>query len=262
MTLDMTKMKERMDSLKNNGGGKNKDFWRPQDGEQTIRIVPTADGDPFKDFHFHYNVGANSGFLCPKRNFGDECPVCNFATKLYNEKTPESIKEAKKFFARQRFFSPVLVRGEEVDGVRVWGYGKMAYESLLSLVLNPEYGDITDVDEGTDLVLSYGKPAGASFPQTKLTPRRRSSPLCEDLDATQCAEMLDNIPDFDGLFERKTADEVQTMLDEYLLDEDDSSTTSSETTRYGSKSSGDPATTSDEVNSVEASFDELLSANA
>ena len=95
MTLDMTKMKERMDSLKNNGGCKNKDFWRPQDGEQTIRIVPTADGDPFKDFHFHYNVGANSGFLCPKRNFGDECPVCNFATKLYNEKTPESIKEAK-----------------------------------------------------------------------------------------------------------------------------------------------------------------------
>ena len=37
----MSRMKERMDSLKNNGGG-NKDFWRPQDGEQTIRIVPTA----------------------------------------------------------------------------------------------------------------------------------------------------------------------------------------------------------------------------
>ena len=57
---------------------------------------------------------------------------------------------------------------------------KTAYESLLGLVLNPEYGDITDPESGTDLVLTYGKPAGASFPQTKLTPRRRSSVLCDD----------------------------------------------------------------------------------
>ena len=75
MALDMEKMKDRMSALKNKGDG-NRVFWRPQDGEQTIRIVPTADGDPFKDFHFHYNVGSNSGFLCPKRNFGDNCPVC------------------------------------------------------------------------------------------------------------------------------------------------------------------------------------------
>ena len=43
------------------------------DGEQDIRIVPTADGDPFKEMWFHYNV-EKGGFLCPKRNFGDECP--------------------------------------------------------------------------------------------------------------------------------------------------------------------------------------------
>ena len=82
--------------------------------------------------------------------------------------------------ARQRFFAPVLVRGEEDKGVRIWGFGKMAYQELLNLVLNPEYGDITDVETGTDLVLKYGKPPGAQFPQTSLTPRRRTSPLCDD----------------------------------------------------------------------------------
>ena len=63
--------------------------------------------------------------------------------------------------------------------MRLWGYGKMAYKELLNLVLNPEYGDITDVNEGTDLVLHYGKPAGAQFPQTTITPRRRPSKLSE-----------------------------------------------------------------------------------
>ena len=91
---------------------------------------------------------------------GEDCPVCNFATKLFNEGSQESVQQAKNLFARQRFFSPVLVRGQEVEGVKVWGYGKTVYETLLSLVLNPDYGDITDPQEGTDLVLSYGKAPG------------------------------------------------------------------------------------------------------
>ena len=87
MTIDMKKMRERLGTLKNKGGASG--FWRPQDGEQTIRIVPTADGDPFKDYYFHYNVGKNAGFSCPKKNYGDDCPVCSFATKLYNEGTED-----------------------------------------------------------------------------------------------------------------------------------------------------------------------------
>lgn len=94
----------------------------------------------------------------------------SFIRELFNDGTEDSIKMAKSLMARQRFFSPVVVRGEEDKGVRIWGYGKMAYQELLSLVLNPDYGDITDVEEGTDLVLTYGKPAGAQFPQTTLTP--------------------------------------------------------------------------------------------
>ena len=47
-------------------------------------------------------------------------------------------RQQKPCFARQRFLLPqFLVRGEEAEGVRVWGYGKMAYESLINLVLNP-----------------------------------------------------------------------------------------------------------------------------
>ena len=90
-------------------------------------------------------------------------------------RSSEEASKAKDFFAKQRFFSPVLVRGEEDQGVRVWGYGKMAYEKLLTIVLDPDYGDITDPENGNDLKLMYGKLPGASFPRTDIRPRPRKT---------------------------------------------------------------------------------------
>jgi hypothetical protein len=254
MAIDMSKMRDRLNKLTTKGqGGGASNFWRPTDGNQTIRIVPTKDGDPFKDYFFHYNVGNNGGFLCPKKNYGEECPVCDFARKLYQDGDEESVKMAKDLTARQRFFSPVLVRGEENLGVKVWGYGKMAYETLLNLVLNPEYGDITDVQEGTDLDLHYGKAPGQSFPQTKLTPKRKSSPVCEDSTPEQCAEILDTVPDLDALFEKKSTAEVQAILDGHLSGDSSAEGESKETAKYASAAAtaaATPGTVKDQLNDL------------
>ena len=247
MGIDLAKMKAKRDALENRGG--NSAFWRPEDGETVLRILPTSDGDPFKEYWFHYNLGKNPGFLSPKKNFGEDDPLNDFVRQLYNEGSDESIKMAKNLNARQRFFSPVLVRGQEEKGVRLWGFGKTAYKELLNLVLNPEYGDITGVHEGTDLVINYGKPPGAQFPQTTIVPRRKSSPLAKTDD--DIAALLDSIPDFDEVFEsaRKTPSEIQQMLDEYLLGEDDAEDLSTETTKYE---------TSSPASDVDKAFDELL----
>jgi hypothetical protein len=247
MGIDLAKMKAKRDALENRGG--KSAFWRPEDGETVIRILPTSDGDPFKEFWFHYNLGKNPGFLSPKKNFGEDDPLNDFVRQLYNEGSDDSIKMAKNLSARQRFFSPVLVRGQEEEGVRLWGYGKTAYKELLNLVLNPEYGDITDVNEGTDLVINYGKPAGAQFPQTAITPRRKSSPLAPNDD--EISGMLDSIPAYDEVFEsaRKTPTEIQNMLDEFLLGEEDAEDVSTETTKYESST---PAS------NVDKAFEELL----
>ena len=91
MGIDMSKMKERLTALNQRGEKGKNNFWRPKDGDTTIRIVPTEDGDPFRDFWFHYNVGKNAGFMCPKKNFGDYCPVCDFVRKLYNDGDEDSV---------------------------------------------------------------------------------------------------------------------------------------------------------------------------
>ena len=250
MGINLDKMREKLATVQGNSRAKS-GFWRPEDGEQTIRIVPTEDGDPFKEVYFHYNV-TKGGVVCPKRNYGDNCAICNYASHLWREgsdKNDDTLKrEAKNMFARQRFFSPVVVRGEESEGPRWWGYGKMAYESLLSLVLNPDYGDITDPEEGTDIVLSYGKPAGASFPQTKLQPRRRTSPMMESSESI--SEVMNSIQDVEGLFERKTSDEVQQILDQFMSQNVDAEASSTETTQYNNTG----------ANSVDQAFKELMNA--
>ena len=260
MGLDLDKMREKLNKLQNKNPGSDV-FWRPQDGEQTLRIVPTKDGDPFKDFWFHYNVGNNPGFLSPKKNFGQQDPLDNFVRKLFNDGDEESIKMAKSLSARQRFFSPVLVRGEEEKGVRIWGYGKQVYEKLLNLVLNPEYGDITDPETGTDLVINYGKPAGAQFPQTGVTPRRKSSVLCDDAvgGSERCAELLDNIPEFESLFNKKSPEEVGQLLDEFLLSQSDAESVSSETSKFGNDS-GASSTTTSSKSTVDDAFGDLMKA--
>jgi hypothetical protein len=224
-------------------------FWKPQDGDTTIRIVPTSDGDPFKEFWFHYNLGRTPGFLSPKKNFGEADPLDDFVRKLFNERSEDSIKMAKNLMARQRFFAPVIVRGEEEKGVQIWGFGKRVYQDLLDLVLNPDYGDITDVESGTDLKITYGKPPGAQFPVTNVTPRRRSSALSEDEELS--TQWLDSIPEFAQVFDRKTPEEVGTLLEDYLNGDLDAEQASTETTKF---SSGSTTTT------VDKAFSDLLGA--
>ena len=64
--------------------------------------------------------------------------------------------------------------------------------------------------------------------------------------------MLESIPDFGALFERKSPEDVQRMLDEYLADDDSAEDMSTETNRYGNTTSQTSA------NSVESAFNELL----
>jgi hypothetical protein len=254
MSINMELMKKKLAELRGEYTSNDQSPWfKPDEGEQVIRILPTSDGDPLKEVYFHYNVGDHrGGIVCPKRNFGDRCPICDFASSLWkegvNNNDEESKKLAKSLFVRARFFSPVIVRGAEEQGVKVYGYGKRAYELLLGYILDPDYGDITDVMEGTDISLTYTKPtAPGAYPQTSLKMRRNTSPALEDKEAISA--LLDSMPDIGALFERKTPEEIDAILDEQLSGNLSAESRSSETTRYNTKDKG---------SDVDRAFDELM----
>ena len=128
----------------------------------------------------------------------------------------------------------------------------MAYEKLLTIVLDPDYGDITDPETGNDLKLMYGKLPGASFPRTDIRPRPRKTVLCDDAVGgdERCAELLETIPNFDEIFERKTTEEVQSIMDQHLS----SDTGSPDLEKFGGNTEA-----SNSSSSVEDAFNELLS---
>lgn len=252
MSINMELMRKKLATLRGEGTREQSAWFKPDEGDQDIRIVPAPNGDPLKEMYFHYNVGNHrGGIVCPKRNFGDECPICEFASALWYEGTKtndeESKKLAKSLFVRNRFFSPVVVRGREDEGVKIYGYGKRAYENLLGYILDPDYGDITDTLEGTDIALTYTKPTQpGAYPQTNLKMRRNTSPLLEDRDAIPA--LLDSMPDIDSLFERQTPEQINAILDEQLAGDGSAESRSTETTRYSSGNKND----------VDRAFDELM----
>ena len=252
MGIDMELMRRKLASLRGDNDG-NSVWFMPDEGDTDIRIVPMNDGDPLKEMFFHYNVGEHrGGILCPKRNFGENCPICEFASALWREGSDsndeESKKLAKSLFVRQRYFSPVVVRGREEEGIKVYGYGKTAYELLLGYILDPEYGDVTDIQEGTDITLTYTKPTKpGAYPQTSLKMRRNTSSLLEDKDAIPA--LLDRMPDFESLFERLSPEQVNAILDEQLSSNKSAERRSSETAKYGKGPKSD----------VDRAFDELMS---
>ena len=161
---------------------------------------------------------------------------------------------AKKLLPRQRFFSPVVVRGEEKEGIKIWGYGKLVYQDLINLVLNPDYGDITDPEAGTDLTIAASKAPGQSFPTTKVTPARKTSKLCQGTDV-ECKELLETLPEFETLHQRKTTEEVSTILDAYLAGADtdeEAEAVSSETKKFAA------AVPMKSKSAVDAAFEELV----
>jgi hypothetical protein len=71
--------------------------------------------------------------------------------------------------------------------------------------------------------------------------------LLEDKDAISA--LLDSMPDIAGLFERKTPEEIDAILDEQLSGDLSAEARSSETTRY---------TTKEKSSDVDRAFDELM----
>ena len=197
-------------------------FWRPTIGKQQLRIVPSKfnESNPFTELKFYYGI-TNKVMLSPQ-NFGEKDPIALFASKLREEYTKENYVLAKKLDAKNRIFVPVVVRGEEDKGVRLWQFGKMVYEELLALAIDDEIGDYTDIVGGRDLTVETVGPesTGTSYNKSSVRVRLKTSPLSED--AAQVEKWTAEQPDpKTGLFKVYSFDEMKSALEKWLSPEEE-----------------------------------------
>ena len=219
MGIDFEAVRKKLNQLSGNNSRRNS-MWRPQEGEETVvRLMsfPDNDGQPFKERWFYYNIGNNPGLLAPYQ-FGKPDPIQELINKLRDDGSKESYELAKKLYPKMRSYAPVIVRGEEDKGVRLWSFGKTVYQSLLNVMLDEDYGDITDPQDGRDVKVVCTKAPGRMWATTEVRPRGKQSDLCED--AKQAQQWLKDIPELDEIYTLKSYEELEKIVNDWLSGDD------------------------------------------
>ena len=223
--MDITAIRKRLEQLQTSNT-KTSNLWKPQPGKQVVRIVPYQHNkdNPFLEMFFHYDLGGKT-YLSPT-TYGRPDPIEEFAQKLRSSGNKEDYQIAKKLMAKMRTFAPVIVRGEESEGVRFWGFGKMVYQELLSVIADPDYGDITDAMNGRDITVEFisAEEAGKNFPVTNIRVKPNQAPITEDDKLLD--KLLNEQPNMQEMYQERSYDELTEVLNTWLTPSDDDSSDS------------------------------------
>jgi hypothetical protein len=196
-------------------------FWKPKVGKFQIRIVPSKfdKQNPFKEVYFHY--GFTKGPILALTNWGEKDPIVEFAKGLRKSSDKEDWQLAKKLDAKMRIFVPVVVRGEEHLGTRLWEFGKEIYQQLLGIAADEDYGDFTDIQDGRDFTIegTEGEAMGKKIIKCAIRPKVKSTPITED--ATLLQKLLDEQPDILSINRKYTFDDLKDILQKFLNPEEE-----------------------------------------
>lgn len=274
---DISKLAERLAQLNkesDRGQGSNLSFLNLNDGRNVLRVLPAReDAEMFyEETWVHYGVGKTKDnkngtmVVCPTTHDENaKCPVCELSKELYNlskKKDDSYSKQAKSIFRKKRVYFNALSREEDlsnyevrdVDGelkwfnisedteespIKIWGTGIGIFKDILGLMVDPEYGDITDAEEGLDLIVTK---TGSGQYNTKYdikTVRKESEIGLDDWEL--------GMHDLSQLAECKSYDEILKIMDgeDVSDDEDEDEDTDDGDTEDTSKSN-DSSDDSDE----------------
>ena len=220
--MDLDAIKSRLNQLQNT---QTNAFWKPQPGKSQIRIVPYLHdkNNPFSELFFHYSLVPNKTVLSPL-SYGRPDPVQQFADKLKSTGNKDEWIQGKRIEPKMRTFVPVVVRGEESEGVKFWGFGKTVYQELLGIIADPDYGDISDSTTGRDIVVERQTPAEAGNQYGKTTVRVKPNQTTITDDATLLESIMENQSDLVELYNEPTYDELKEVLQNYLNPSDETET--------------------------------------
>ena len=253
--MDINAVRKRLAQLQTTNT-RTTNLWKPQPGKTQIRIVPykLQKDTPFIELFFHYDLGGKS-YLSPT-SFGRPDPIEEFADKLKSSGNREDWRLGKKLEAKLRTFAPVVVRGEEAQGVKFWGFGKTVYQELLSIIADPDYGDIADPLNGRDVGVEFltAEETGASFPKTNIRVKPNQTPITED--KAQLENILENQKDITEVYQELSYDELSEALNTWLNPENEEE--SSEETKDESVPASTLKTAVSTTENVSDAFDDLF----
>lgn len=190
--LDIAKLAERLAQLNKGGGGGEggMSFMDIKDGRNVARVLPpiNSKAEFALEVWVHYGVGksANSPkgtmLVCPRtENENAYCPVCELSSqlkKMSSKKDDNNDKEARQIYRKKRVYYNAIDRADDLSKyefqqeegkpgkwmntetgkpespVKVLATGIEVYKSIIGFIIDPEYGDVTDPEEGLDIIIT------------------------------------------------------------------------------------------------------------
>lgn len=125
----------------------------------TGRILPAmdnADGDCFVESGYHFNVVTGRALLCPKRTYGENCPICEFVEMLFKRKGEGDIEMANDIKMKERMMANALIDiGDDKTGYeptfKVFAFSPTVHYQFLEHL---DDIDITDVEKGRNFKIT------------------------------------------------------------------------------------------------------------
>lgn len=243
MTLNVDEIRKRLEKINSQGKGKNDgNLWKPQPNDNRIRILPYKEnpGNPFVELYFHYNIGKRS-FLCPSKTHGEDCPICELGTEMWNSDSEESKEIAKTLFAKNRTYVPMIERNENgapIGKPKWWGMSPTIRNEFYNEIINPDCGDITDPAEGRDIVVNYLTPKQANnqYGKVSKTISFSRSKLADTEEAVSA--LVDAVTPITEIFQLEEYDKLADALENWLNPDNTQSSSTVDT-------SGDDSTTTE-----------------
>jgi hypothetical protein len=226
MNLDAIKKKLESMQKTSNGGSNNNSSnvkrFKPTIGKQTVRVVPFKFNKefPFTEMKFYYGIGSKKVIASPL-NWGEKDPIAEFAKQLRGTNDKENWRLAKKLDPKTRIFAPVIVRGDESEGVQLWEFGKEIYEAFLQMAADEEVGDFSDIMSGRDIKLVTVGPesTGTAYNKTTIAPSMKTSALSEDSKLIE--KWLEEQENPKDMYKPLPFDTIKQALQEWLSPEEE-----------------------------------------
>jgi len=214
MAIDLDAIRAKLNNLQSQTTRTN-NLWKPEPGKNQVRIVPYQHNkdNPFIELYFHYDLGKKN-YLSPV-TFGEADPVVEFSEKLKASGNSDDWKLGKKMEPKMRTYLPVIVRGKESEGVKFWGFGKTVYQELLQFIADPDYGDITDLSGGRDVVVTFHPAEGTErFPKTTIMVKPNQTAATEDKNIAD--KIMNGQQDIHDIYKKVEYDTLKGALQTWL----------------------------------------------
>lgn len=180
-TSIMDLVKKKKAALQASSGRREKAV-KPQPGKNKFRILPNGQDEElqfWQDFGQHFIKDTNDGlkavYMCTEKTDGKPCPICEGIAQGINEAGDDDVIGAlKDSKASGRVLLNALhLDGDDANTPVILDLSPTTFEKVLELM--EEYGNVTSLDEGIDIVINRsGKGLNTEY---SVLPAAKSKPV-------------------------------------------------------------------------------------